>query len=217
MKGLRASAVVVSVLALSLAGSVVKANDNDSGKDKDDDKTPARITVTFGTGNNNAAPGNTPNHHILPQEFKVRITKARKLDGTVVVVPASVNFIVSGFHWVWVYKDGVSLREVVANIPIAPPAPAPAPLFVNYEGPTPVVVSNVFAKGVFPGTPPTFADAGQAVPPLSGAQNRTDSFAFSTPGRYLVICNVRGHFIDGMYAWINVVDDDHDDHDHGHH
>jgi len=205
MKSLRASAVAISVLALSLAGPTLTADDHNhgnKGKDKDD-QTPARITVTFGTGNNNAAAGNTPNHHILPQEFKVRITRARKLDGTVVVVPASVNFIVSGFHWVWVYKDGVSLEEVVSHIPIGTP-----PLFLNYEGQT--LVSNVFAKGVFPGTPPTFADAGQAVPPQSGAQNRTDSFAFSTPGDYLVICNVTGHFVDGMYAWIHVVDEDDD-------
>ena len=117
-----------------------------------------------------------------------------------VVVPASVNFIVSGFHWVWVYKDGVSLEEVVAAIPISSP-----PLFLNYEGKT--AVSNVFAKGIFPGNPPTFADAGLAVPPQSGAQNRTDSFAFSHPGDYLVICNVTGHFIDGMYAWVKVVDE----------
>jgi hypothetical protein len=47
-------------------------------------------------------------------------------------------------------------------------------------------------------------------PRRSGAMNRTDSFGFSTPGRYLVICNVRGHFLDGMYAWINVVDGDDD-------
>jgi len=193
MRVLRVSAVAVSAMAFSLAaGSTVRA----------DDKTPASITVTFGTGNNNATPGNTPNHHILPQEFKVRITRARKLDGTVVVVPASVNFIVSGFHWVWVYKDGVSLEEVATHIPMGAP-----PLFLNYEGPTPVVVSNVFAKGVFQGTQPPFADAGLAVPPQSGAQNRTDSFAFSHPGDYLVICNVTGHFIDGMYAWIHVVDE----------
>jgi hypothetical protein len=198
MKSLRVSAAAVSVLALSLAGSTVTA----------DDKTPNRITVTFGTGNNNAQVGNTPNHHILPQQFKVRISKARKLDGTVVVVPASVNFIVSGFHWVWVYQDGVPLQDVVDHIPVA------AVTFVNYEVIT-LGVSNVFAKGVFPGTPPTFADAGQAVPPLAGPQNRTDSIAFSTPGTYLVICNVRGHLIDGMYAWVKVVDDD-DDHDHGH-
>jgi len=207
MKGLRASAVAVSALALSLAGPALRADDHGNKGHDHNDKTPARITVTFGTGNNNAQAGNTPNHHILPQEFKVRITRARKLDGTVVVVPASVNFIVSGFHWVWVYKDGVSLEEVATNIPVAPPPPAQPPLFVNYEGPLPVVVSKVFAKGIFPGTPPTFADAGQAVPPQSGAQNRTDSFAFSTPGEYLVICNVRGHFIDGMYAWVKVVDE----------
>jgi hypothetical protein len=189
MNGLRVSAVSVSVFALSLAGPAVQAKD----------KVPGSLTVAFGTGNNNAQAGNTPNHHIIPQEFKVRITKAKKLDGTVVVVPATVNFIVSGFHWPWVYQDGVELGDIV--VPAAGP-------FVNYE----VViggVSNVFAKGVFPGTPPAFADA--TVFPLSSAQNRTDSIAFSTPGKYLVICNVRGHFIDGMYAWVRVVADDDDD------
>lgn len=182
MKGLRVLAVTISVLALSLAGPTVKA----------EDKTPGSITVAFGAGLNTAQPGNTPNHHIIPQEFKVRITKAQKLDGTVVVVPATVNFIVSGFHWPWVYKDGVTLEEVRANIPATG-------LFVNYN-------VNVFAKGVNPGTPPEFTDA--TTFPLDSAFNRTDSFGFSTPGKYLVICNVRGHFLDGMYAWINVVDDD---------
>ena len=189
MNGLKLTAVTISVLALSLAGSGVQAKD----------KVPGRITVSFGTGNNNAQPGNTPNHHIIPQEFKVSIGHAKKLDGTVVVVPATVNFVVSGFHWVWAYKDGVQLDDVVV--------PASG-TFVNYE----VViggVSNVFAKGVFPGTPPAFAD-GTALP-LSSAQNRTDSMAFSTPGKYLVICNVRGHFVDGMYAWVKVVDEDDDD------
>jgi hypothetical protein len=183
MKYLRASAVGVSVLALLLTGPTVKAKD----------KTPGSITVAFGAGLNTAQPGNTPNHHIIPQEFKVRITKAKKLDGTVVFVPATVNFIVSGFHWPWVYNNGVKLADVVANIPAAG-------TFVNYD-------VNVFAKGVDPGTPPTFANA--SVNP-SGVMNRTDSFGFSLPGRYLVICNVRGHFIDGMYAWIRVVDDDDD-------
>ena len=189
MKGLTLSAVAVSLFAFSLAGSAVQAKD----------KVPGSITVAFGTGNNNAQAGNTPNHHIVPQEFKVRITRALKLDGTAVVVPATVNFIVSGFHWAWVYRDGVELSDIVV--------PASG-TFVNYE----VVingVSNVLAKGVFPGTPPAFADA--TVFPLSSAQNRTDSIAFSAPGRYLVICNVRGHFVDGMYAWVKVVDADDDD------
>jgi hypothetical protein len=183
------SATVVA-LALTTASVFVSAKDTD----KDKDKIPGSITVAFGAGLNTAQPGNTPNHHIIPQEFTVRITTARKLDGTVVFVPATVNFVVSGFHWAWVYQPGVTLAQVQANVPAAG-------TFVNYD-------VNVFAKGVNPGTPPAFADA--SVNP-SGVMNRTDSFGFSAPGRYLVICNVRGHFLDGMYAWIHVVDDD--DHD----
>jgi hypothetical protein len=190
---LRTSAVAATVLTLALTGPTLKASDKD--------KAPARITVTFGTGNNNAQAGNTPNHHILPQEFTVRITSAKKLDGTVVQVPASVNFIVSGFHWPWVYNDGVTLAEVQSHIPAAG-------TFVNYN-------VDVFAKGINPGNPPTFADAGTLVPPTSGAQNRTDSFAFSAPGDYLVICNVRGHFLDGMYAMIHVVPENAKDNDKG--
>jgi hypothetical protein len=193
MKLVRASAVAVSVLALSLSGPTMTA--------KEKDRTPGSITVAFGAGLNTAQPGNTPNHHIIPQEFKVRITKARKLDGTVVFVPATVNFIVSGFHWPWVYNPGVTLAQVKA-FALANPG-----LFVNDN-------ANVFARGVYPGNPtltPPFSDINPADPTLSAAMNRTDSFGFSMPGRYLVICNVRGHFIDGMYAWINVVDDDEDD------
>ena len=180
--------IAVSMLTLTTASTSVRADDKD--------KIPGSITVAFGTGLNNSGPGNVANQHILPQEFTVRITKAKKLDGTVVFVPATVNFIVSGFHWAWVYNSGVTLATVQANIPATG-------LLVNYD-------VGVFAKGVNPGTPPVFADA--SVNP-SGARNRTDSFAFATPGRYLVICNVRPHLLDGMYAWVNVVDDDDEDDD----
>jgi hypothetical protein len=180
MKVLRGTAAAVSIVALFLSGPTVKA--------KDKDKTPNRITVSFGTGNNNAAPGNTPNHHILPQEFTVAISKARRLEnGAVVFVPATVNFIVSGFHWPWVYNPGTTLAQVRQA------ALAGTGLFVNFD-------QNVMAKGVDP-TVPTFF-------PMASAQNRTESFAFDKPGRYLVICNVRPHLLDGMYAWVHVVDDD---------
>ncbi len=204
MTSLRISAVLVSVLALGLAGPGLNARDNDDNHGNNG-KTPASITVAFGTGLNNSQAGSTPNHHIIPQEFRVRITKARKLDGTVVDVPATVTFIIAGFHWPWVYQPEVTLQEVAANIPAAGP-------FVDYEVVTDGV-SNVFAKGVYPGTPAAGFKDGAAFP-LSPTQNRTDTLAFPTPGKYLVICNVRGHFIDGMYAWIRVVDDDDDHHDH---
>jgi hypothetical protein len=200
MRVLRASAAAVSIVALFLSGPTVKA--------KDKEKTPGRITVSFGTGNNNALPAQNPppgpNHHIIPQEFKVRINKVKNLEGQIVTVPAVVNFVIAGFHWPWVYVPGVTVQEVQANLPAFPPN-----LFINYEVVT-NGLSNVFAKGVFPGTPPAFADLSPANPVISQAQNRNESFAFSKPGRYLVICNVNPHFRDGMFAWINVVDDDDD-------
>ncbi len=120
-----------------------------------------------------------------------------------------MTFVIAGFHWAWVYNPEVTLQEVVDHIPNPPTGS-----FVNYEVVT-NGVSNVFAKGVNPGTPPAgFLDGDKF--PLSNAQNRTDTIAFSTPGKYLVICNVRGHFIDGMYAWVKVVDDDDEDGDHDH-
>jgi len=187
MKNLRTSVVLGSVLALCLSGVRAEAKD----------KAPGSITVAFGAGLNTAQAGNQLNHHIIPQEFTVRITKARTLADVEVVVPATVNFVVSGFHWIWVYVPGVKLGDIIV--------PA-AGTFVNYD-------VNVFAKGIFPGTPPTFADVSGNLFPLDPVQNRTDSFGFTTPGRYLVICNVRGHFRDGMYAWINVVEDDDEDED----
>src|SRR5215470_19728349 len=162
MSWVRVSAVVVSALTLCLANPALKADDGN-------DNIPTHVTVAFGTGNNNSQVGNTPNHHILPPDIKVRISKAQRLNGDVVIVPATVNFIVSGFHWPWVYRPGVTLDTVKANIPAAG-------LFVNYD-------VGVFAKGVFPGTPPTFADRGAVA--ISGDMNRTDSFGFLLPGRYL--------------------------------
>ena len=193
------------VLALCLTGPALRAEQHGNGRGHNNG-VPGSITVAFGTGLNNSGPGNTSNHHIIPAEFKVRITRARKLDanggtkGEEVIVPASVNFIVSGFHEVYVYRPGVTVGEVFENRQNA----ATVGLFMNYQ--TNVLGENrLFAKGVNPGNPPTFADA--SVNP-SGARNRTDSFAFSTPGRYLVLCNVLPHFLDGMYAWITVVGPD---------
>ena len=39
----------------------------------------------------------------------------------------------------------------------------------------------------------------------ANASNRVESVSFAEPGTYLVICNIRGHFLDGMYAFIHVL------------
>jgi plastocyanin len=139
----------------------------------DDDDSRVSVTVSFGVGLNTAQPGNAANHHVLPDVIKVR-------KGGV------VNFVVAGFHQIFVYSPGVK----AADIPL-PPATS---LFINYE-------QNLFYKGILPagGPPGTLATAN----PANGA-NRVESVSFAQAGDYLVICNVRPHFVDGMIATIKV-------------
>jgi hypothetical protein len=139
----------------------------------------ASVTVSFGAGLNTAQPGNAANHHILPREIRVR------KDGV-------VNFVVAGFHQIIVFKPGVEQGQIVV-----PPATAlflydPAPptsLPVHYQGLKP-------AGGPPPGFPVTTDP--------SNAANRVESVSFAESGNYLVLCNVRSHFLDGMWATIKV-------------
>ena len=50
------------------------------------------------------------------------------------------------------------------------------------------------------GLPQTPVD-GQSV---SNSLNRSEPVAFLEAGKYLVICNVRPHLVDGMYAYVKV-------------
>src|SRR5262252_4023333 len=112
MRRLGTAAAAFAVLACYAAGTTVGAHEHDDhdrghdyhdrdhdhdhehdhGHDNDRRNIPAHATVAFGAGLNTAQPGNELNEHIVPQNVTVRITKARKLDGTQVFVPATVNF-----------------------------------------------------------------------------------------------------------------------------
>jgi plastocyanin len=96
-----------------------------------------------------------------------------------------VNFVVAGFHQVVVYNPGVDLDDLA----LGNPGP-----FINDP-------LNRYYNGINPAGGP-LATPATANP--SNAVNRVESVAFFEPGRYLVICNVRGHFMDGMYAWVEV-------------
>jgi hypothetical protein len=186
---------VVTLFAIGLTASLALA---------DEDGRPLSVSVAFGRGLNTAQPGNPVNHAILPDNIKVA------LDGV-------VNFLVAGFHQVVVYKPGTQPEDIVV--------PA-AGTFINDP-------KNQFYLGINPAGGPGNTQATPANPIVTGsdtrsnAQNRVESVSFpasehvvagevvsekAEPGTYLVICNVRGHFLDGMFAFVKVKEaDDEDD------
>jgi hypothetical protein len=162
--------LLLGTAAFGGAPSVAWADNKGHNHDDNDSEHRLAVTVAFGVGLNTAQPGNAANHHVLPGVIRV------KRGGV-------VSFIVSGFHWIFVYNPGVTPESI--------PVPTTGP-FVNY-------LQNTYYQGIQPVAPP----AAVASNPSSAA-NRVESVSFAEPGDYLVICNVRGHFLDGMYATIKV-------------
>ena len=96
-----------------------------------------------------------------------------------------VNFAVAGFHQISVYLPGTAAEDLLV--------PATG-VFVNDP-------RNLYYQGIVPAGGPTGLPV--TINP-SNASNRVESVSFSEPGTYLVICNVRTHFLDGMYAYVKV-------------
>ena len=149
-----------------------------------DDKNPLVVTAMFGAGINTIPPLSNPeNHHVIPEAIHV------KTGGV-------VNFVVAGFHQIFVYNPGVRPWDIV----------------VPQSGTFVDDLRNLYYQGIVP------AGGSGNIPVTtnpSNAQNRVEPVYFSQPGTYLVICNVRGHFLTGMYAWVVV--SDHPGDDHGNH
>jgi hypothetical protein len=134
------------------------------------------VTVSFGAGLNTGA--GMANHLILPP--------------TIRVAPGGVvNFVVAGFHQIFVYNPGKTPDDIVVP---------DMGTFIND-------MDGLFYPGLSP--------AGQPPTGFSNLQNRVESVSFSDPGLYLVICNVRSHFLNGMLAYVQVGDDP-DEHRHQH-
>jgi hypothetical protein len=116
------------------------------------------------------------NHAIIPDSIRV------KQDGV-------VHFLVSGFHQIFVYQTGTELADI--NVPAAG-------TFIND-------LDNLLYQGINPAGGPLGTPATPTIDDMrSNASNRVESVSFAEPGTYLVICNVRGHFLDGMFAFIKV-------------
>jgi plastocyanin len=96
-----------------------------------------------------------------------------------------VNFAVAGFHQITVYQDGIQADGIVVP---------GSGLYVND-------LNGVYYMGIVPAGGPMNTPA---TTNPSNALNRVESVTFPEPGVYLVICNIRTHFTDGMYAYVKV-------------
>jgi plastocyanin len=100
-----------------------------------------------------------------------------------------VHFLMSGFHQAMVYREGKEAGDVAVPV---------TGTFINDE-------NGLIYRGLNPAGGP----AGTAVTQNpSNESNRVESVSFREPGTYLVICNVRQHFLDGMHAVVEVKADD---------
>ena len=97
-----------------------------------------------------------------------------------------VHFLVAGFHEIAIYDPGKTTDDVAVRA---------GETFINDA-------TNRFYKGIVPAGGGAL-NLPETVNP-SNAQNRVESVAFLQPGTYLVICNIRTHFNDGMFGFIEV-------------
>jgi plastocyanin len=96
-----------------------------------------------------------------------------------------VHFLVAGFHEIVIYNPG----KTIVDVPVVQ-----SETFINDA-------SNRFYKGIVPAGGP-LATPGTTDP--SNARNRVESVAFLEKGTYLVICNIRTHFENGMFGYVEV-------------
>jgi hypothetical protein len=163
------------------------------GSAGDDNNQRSSVTASFGRGLNTAVPPTNPlNHVILPMEIKV------KAGGV-------VDFGVAGFHDIVVFNPGVTLDDLLdgtGQLPLFPPV-----LVIPPDPATPLpaaaafLADQIYYRGINPaggplGTAPVISP--------SNATNRAEPVAFLESGTYLVICNIRPHLLNGMYAYVKV-------------
>jgi len=179
---------LVALLCLGLTAPMTTAMDG------------GNATVSFGQWQTGPAPGPPPvlelnrfpnlsprernNHQLIPNEVTIKAGGA-------------VNFLIGGFHQPIVYDDGTQPEEINVNTPTpstTTSGPNPFPPAALIDDPT-----NRIYRGLDPSLQPL---------DQSGAfgQDRVEVVLFSKPGTYLVICGIRGHFVnDGMFGFVTVL------------
>src|ERR1700737_4499727 len=88
----RRTFLTIFTVLISLTATSTKADD--------DNAKGLSVTVAFGAGLNTLPPGNPANHHVIPRQIRI------KTGGV-------VNFVVAGFHQVFVYLPGRTPDDIV--------------------------------------------------------------------------------------------------------
>jgi plastocyanin len=170
----------VALLGLGLAAPVAMALEGDNA------------TVSFGQWQTdppldrfpNASPPPSDNHQVIPNTVTIKAGGA-------------VNFNISGFHQVIIYDVGTQPEDINVNTPTPPTTtrgPLPHPPVVLVDDPT-----HRIYRGLDPTLQPL--DLGGAV-----GRDRVEVVTFAKPGTYLLICGIRGHFVnDGMFGFVTVL------------
>ena len=173
---------LVAMLCLGLAASLAMAGDGPL----------ANATVSFGQWQTdppldrfpNLSPRDRNNHELIPNEVTIKAGGA-------------VNFIIGGFHHPIVYDNGTQPEDIktvvgVNTTPSTGPTPSPPANLIN--DPT-----NRIYRGLDPSLQPLDRSG-------EFGQDRVEVVYFPKPGTYLVICGVRGHFVnDGMFGFVTVL------------
>ena len=118
-----------------------------------------------------------------------------------VAAGGAVSFAIGGLHQILIYADGLELADVKAGYAAAgsPVIPGGPPLIEYatgrvYRGLDPRVLNYVPLPPVPPNTNPI----------ANLNLDRIETVNFKEPGRYLVVCGVLPHFVEGMHGYVNV-------------
>jgi plastocyanin len=139
------------------------------------DSTVDRMTV--------ANPGNRNTHVLIPNEVTIQAGGA-------------VDFVVAGSHQIVIYDNGTQPGDINAALAY------PAPLANLINDPNRRICVGLSPSGV-PAN--FFAPNVPAAAIPAPSQDRVESVTFPNPGTYLVICAVRGRFVDGMFGFVRVL------------
>jgi plastocyanin len=96
----------------------------------------------------------------------------------------AVSFVIGGFHQVVAYGPGTGPESISVSNVIPGAGSPPSPPLIDDP------VNRVY-RGLDPGLQP---------------RDRVEVLQFPNPGMYFVICAVLPHFVNGMYAYVRVLE-----------